>query len=180
MKVCGAAAESDSDSEQALAQLKPEQSAVGDAKGGASRFGEVVAQHRLGAMPRPSAAAELPDVVEARPCVQVSHHIDAGSDGYSTVDERWAGLDTQALVVQEHPPPHLIMVELRLAGCHVSLLGVVVLLASNSAEHVKLLADTTSYWTEPRRENNNMLGTGTANLDNAVFGDVRLCCHVDI
>lgn len=34
------------------------------------------------------------------------------------------------------------MVELRLAGRHVSLLGVVILLASDSTKHVELLADT--------------------------------------
>lgn len=45
------------------------------------------------------------------------------------------------------------MVELRLAGHHVSLLGVVVLLASNSAEHVELLANAARHRTKPEQEN---------------------------
>lgn len=57
---------SHSDPEHALAELQAEQSAVGHAEGGAGRFGEVAGQHGLGAVPRPGAAAELADVVEAR------------------------------------------------------------------------------------------------------------------
>lgn len=130
-KVMCATVESDSDPEHALAQLKAEQSAVGDTKSGAGRFGNVGRQHRLGAVPCPSTAAELPNIVKASSCahsrhesftfayyckgietmvvvlltcVQVSHHVDAGSDGHGTINKGRAGLDTQVLVIQEHPP----------------------------------------------------------------------------
>lgn len=59
---------SDPDSEHALLDLKAKQPAVGDAQGGAARFGEVSGQHGLGAMPCPRAATKLTDVVEARTC----------------------------------------------------------------------------------------------------------------
>lgn len=125
---------SDSDPEHALTQLKAEQTTVGEAQGGAGCLGEVAGKHGLGTMPGPSAAAKLPDVVKARTCarrkhqtytfkywrsfnsvccfvsltcVQVSHHVDAGSDGNSAVDEGWAGLDAQVLVIEEHPPAHV-------------------------------------------------------------------------
>lgn len=48
-------------------------------------------------------------------------------------------------------PPHLVMVELRLAGRHLSLLGVVVLLASDSTEHVKLLTDAARHRAKPEQ-----------------------------
>lgn len=123
--------ESDSDPEHALAQLKAKQSTVGDTKSGAGRFGDVARQHGLGAVPCPSTAAELPNIVKAGSCarsrhqsvtfayyckgmkslavvlltcVQVSHHVDAGSDGHGTINKGRAGLDTQVLVIQEHPP----------------------------------------------------------------------------
>lgn len=41
-------------------------------------------------------------------CVQVSHYIDAGSNRHSTVDEGRAGLDTQILVIKEHPPAPIV------------------------------------------------------------------------
>lgn len=137
MEECGVLV-SDSDREHALAQLKAEKSAVGDAQGGASGFGEVAGQHGSGAMPCPGAAAKLPDVVEGRACtrtgntlkyqqscdptatvlfwtvlllltrVQISHYIDAGSNRHSTVDEGRAGLDTQILVIKEHPPVFVV------------------------------------------------------------------------
>ena len=66
-------AESDSDSEHALGQLEAEQPTVGDAQGGAGCFGEVGGQHGLGAVPRPRAAAELADAVEARSCQRRKH-----------------------------------------------------------------------------------------------------------
>lgn len=130
-KVMCATVESDSDPEHALAQLKAKQSTVGDTKSGAGRFGDVGRQHRLGAVPCPSTAAELPNIVKASSCahsrhksftfayyrkgiktlavvlltcVQVSHHVDAGSDGHGTINKGRAGLDTQVLVIQEHPP----------------------------------------------------------------------------
>lgn len=130
-KVLCATVESDSDSEHALAQLKAKQSTVGDTKSGAGRFGDVGRQHRLSAVPCPSTAAELPNIVKASSCahsrhesftfayyckgiktvvvvlltcVQVSYHVDAGSDGHGTINKGRAGLDTQVLVVQEHPP----------------------------------------------------------------------------
>lgn len=126
-----ATVESDSDPEHALAQLKAKQSTVGDTKSSAGRFGDVARQHRLGAVPCPSTAAKLPNIVKASSCarsrhesftftyyckgiktlvvglltcVQVSYHIDAGSDGHGTINKGRAGLDTQVLVIQEHPP----------------------------------------------------------------------------
>lgn len=130
-------------------------------------------------------------------CVQVAHHVDAGSDGHGAVHEGRAGLDAQVLVVQEHPPamiqqqeikklngftglkmrktnessikmpmnysefvfprvirqhfapPHLIVIELRLAGHHLSLLGVFILLASDATKHVELLAHAAGNRAEP-------------------------------
>lgn len=107
---------SDPDPEHALTQLQAEQSTVGHAKSGTGRFGEVGGQHGLGAVPRPGAAAELADVVEAGSCahkhkdtgrstvkssplgplqsavvfltrVQVPHHVDVGSDGHGGVNK---------------------------------------------------------------------------------------------
>lgn len=54
-------------------------------------------------------------------------------------------------VVIPHWPPHLVVVELRLAGHHVPMLWVVILLASNSTEHVELLADTTRHRSKSQR-----------------------------
>lgn len=70
---------SDSDPEHALAELQAEQSTVGHAESGAGRFGEVARQHGLGAVPRPGAAAELADVVKARPCADTGRSTLKGS-----------------------------------------------------------------------------------------------------
>lgn len=59
--------------ERSLAQLEVEESAVGEAEGGAGGLGEVGRQHGHGAMPPPGAAAELPDVVEVRSCKDGGH-----------------------------------------------------------------------------------------------------------
>lgn len=65
----------DSQPEGPLAQLKVEESAVGEAQGGAGGLGEVGGQHGHGAVPPAGAAAELPDVVEVCSCKQA--HSDA-------------------------------------------------------------------------------------------------------
>lgn len=65
------------------------------------------------------------------------------------------------------------MVELRLAGHHLSLLGVVVLLASNSTEHVELLADATRHRTKPDRENNREFKLGVSSMDKIFYPDTR-------
>ncbi len=64
------------------------------------------------------------------------------------------------------------MVELRLAGHHLSLLGVVGLLASDSTEHVELLADATRHWTKPDQDNNREFKLGLSNMDKIFYPDI--------
>lgn len=73
--------DSDPDPEHALVELQAEQPAVGDAQGGAGRFGQVRGQHVFSAVPPPRAAPKLTDVVEASSCTEQNNWVRTDGPG---------------------------------------------------------------------------------------------------
>lgn len=59
-------------------------------------------------------------------------------------------------------PSHLVVVELRLAGHHLSLLGVFALLAADATEHVELLTHAARH--RPKPEQNQREARSSENL----------------